>query len=133
MTQRDIKTPRGKISVGPDGKAKLEWNTNFKPKWWKRFTKVQVYVDNTVLTLCEPRVPLRTGMLVMSGILGTTPGEGKVRYIAPYAKAQYYAKRKIGSPTGPERGPYWFQRMKEAYGQVILAGAKRIMKQEAGK
>jgi hypothetical protein len=133
MTQQDIVTPRGTIKVGPNGKAGLEWNTNFAPKWGKKFKAVQVYVDSEVLRLSEPMVPLRTGMLVMSGILGTVPGEGKVKYIAPYAKAQYYSKRSIGSQTGPLRGPYWFQRMKETFKGVILAGAKKIMKNEAGK
>ncbi len=123
-----IKTPRGSVVVGPNGKAQLVWNTNVGPKWTRRFNKAQVFVDSEVLRLSEPYIPLLTGMLIKSGILGTEPGSGKVKWIAPYAKAQYYSKRKPGSMTGPLRGPYWFRRMKEVHWKKIVDGAKRLMK-----
>ena len=123
-----IKTPRGSVSIGPNGKAQLVWNTNVGPKWTRRFNKAQVFVDSEVLRLSEPYIPLLTGMLIKSGILGTEPGSGKVKWIAPYAKAQYYSKRKPGSMTGPLRGPYWFRRMKEVHWKKIVDGAKRLMK-----
>jgi hypothetical protein len=121
-----IETPRGSISVGPNGKAELVWNTSFQPKWQKRYTNAQKFVDSEVLRLDEPNVPLRTGMLVMSGILGTDVGSGSVSYIAPYARYQYYSPRAVGSETGPQRGPYWFERMKAVYRDQIIAGARAI-------
>lgn len=124
MSYPKIETPRGSIEVNANGYAELKWNTNFKPKWQKRYTEAQVYVDNAVLKYCEPYVPLRTSMLIKSGILGTELGSGEVKYIAPYAKAQYYSARKAGSQKGPLRGPYWFQRMKATHLSRILDGAR---------
>lgn len=127
MSVKEIRTPRGWIIVGPEGKAELTWNVNFKPKWDRRFTEAQKYVDSEVLRLCEPYVPLRTGMLIKSGILGTVIGSGTVAYIAPYAHRQYYMlNRKTKSETGKLRGSFWFQRMKEVHGREILAGAAKL-------
>jgi hypothetical protein len=39
---------------------------------------------------------------------------------------QYYSARKPGSQTGPLRGPFWFERMKQVSGKTILAGARHI-------
>jgi len=122
-----IKTPRGSVVIGPNGKAELMWNTNFAPRWSRRFNKAQVFVDSEVLRLSEPYTPLLTGMLIKSATLGTEVGSGKVKWIAPYSRAQYYSKRKPGSQTGPQRGPYWFRRMKEVYWKKIVDGAKRLM------
>lgn len=125
-----IETPKGKVIVTKSGKAqlrfKLEWRKDFRKKWQGRYDDAQMYVDSEVLRLSEPFTPLRTGMLVKSGSLGTDIGNGEVAWIAPYARAQYYSSRKPGSSTGPLRGPHWFERMKEVHGQRIIAGAKRI-------
>jgi hypothetical protein len=121
-----IKTPRGIVSVSPAGKAQLVWNTNFRPKWQRRYSEAQKFVDSEILRLCEPFTPMQTGMLIKSGILGTVIGSGRVSWIAPYARRQYYAARAPGSETGPLRGPFWFARMKAAYKSQILAGAKKL-------
>lgn len=121
-----IETPRGKIIVTANGRAQLSWNANFKQKWQKRYSAAQKFVDSEVLRLCEPLIPLRTGMLIKSGILGTHVGSGLVQWIAPYAKAQYYMARKKGSQTGPQRGPFWFSRMKAVHGRKVLESARRI-------
>jgi hypothetical protein len=126
-----IKTPAGKIEILGNGKAELSWNPNFVPKWQKKFNAVQYYVDSEVLRLCEPYIPLRSGMLVMSGILGTKLGSGKVTWIAPYSHRQYYATRKPGSETGPLRGPFWFERMKAVSGKQIIAGARKVMSEQS--
>lgn len=126
MTPPVIKTPRGSISTGPNGKAELVWNTNFQPRWQRRFSNAQKFVDSEALRLSEPYTPLLTGMMIKSGDLGTVIGSGTVKYIAPYSRYQYYAKRAPGSATGPLRGPFWFERMKEIHGREILAGARRI-------
>ena len=136
MTSPIIKTPRGTIIIdkaydpGQDFKlvckAELKWNPGFSANWTRRFTAAQAYVDSEVLNLCEPFIPLRTGMLVLSGILGTEIGSGTVKWIAPYARRQYYSKRMPGSQTGELRGPYWFLRMKGIYGKRIIQNAKLI-------
>ena len=121
-----IEAPRGKIIVTANGKAQLTWSSNFKQKWQKQYSAAQKFVDSEVLRLCEPLIPLRTGMLIKSGILGTYVGSGWVNWIAPYARAQYYRAKKPGSQTGPQRGPYWFARMKAVNGRKILENARRI-------
>jgi hypothetical protein len=123
----EIHTPRGSIVQGPNGKAQLIWNTNFQPKWQAKYTAVQKYIDSEVLRGCEPYVPLLTGMLIMSGILGTDVGFGEVVWIAPYARYQYYSSRKPGSQTGPLRGPFWFERWKQVGKQRVVAGARKIV------
>lgn len=126
-----IKTPKGSITITPAGKAELSWNVNFAPKWSGKYTKAQMFVDSEVLRLSEPFVPLRTGMLVKSGTLGTEIGSGEVKWIAIYARRQYYSPRKSGSETGKLRGPFWFERMKRRYGKKIVAGARTLMRSVA--
>lgn len=121
-----IKTPRGAVFIGPNGKAELSWNTNFQPKWQRRFTAAQKFVDSEILRLSEPYIPLQTGMLIKSGILGTVVGSGKVSWIAPYSRYQYYLPRTPGTETGPLRGPFWFERGKAVWGRQVIEGAKRI-------
>jgi hypothetical protein len=104
----------------------LQWNSNFRSRWQTKYSAAQKFMDSEVLRLCEPLTPLRTGMLVKSGTLGTDIGSGLVSWIAPYAKKQYYSPRKVGSETGPQRGPYWFARMKAAHKHYLVAGARRI-------
>ncbi len=121
-----IETPRGQIIQSGKGQAQLVWNTNFSQKWNGNYSQAQRFVDSEILRLSEPFIPLQTGMLVKSGILGTDVGSGEVKWIAPYASAQYYSPRAPGSETGPLRGPFWFERMKALYKQVILDGARRL-------
>jgi|SRR5688572_31122187 len=122
-----INTPRGRIIIGANGKAELKFNPKFAPKWTRRYSRAQMFVDSEVLRLSEPFTPLRTSMLIKSGILGTDVGSGTVKWITPYARRQYYLGRLPGqSQTGPLRGRMWFHRMKEAHGTKIIAGAKKI-------
>jgi hypothetical protein len=122
---KSVTTPRGSVTV-TDGKAELKWDSSFVEKWHEQYSKAQKFVDSEVLRLCEPYVPLLTGMLVMSGILGTDVGSGEVAWIAPYARYQYYLTRKHASQTGPLRGPHWFERMKQVHGLHLAAGARKI-------
>lgn len=121
-----ITTPRGQVAVGPNGRAELVWSTTFRPKWQKRYTDAQKFVDGEVLAKCEPYTPMLTSMLIKSGTLGTIIGSGLVSWIAPYSKAQYYLLHRRISQTGPNRGSFWFQRMKEVWGNRIIEGARRI-------
>ena len=125
-----IETPRGVVkqvkTKNGEVKAKLEWNENFTKKYNNRFTKVQKYVDSTVLRFCEPYTPLITGTLIKTGILGTIVGSGEIQYLAPYSKKVYYSNSAIGRPTGPLRGPRWFERMKADKKDEIFKGARRL-------
>ncbi len=126
MTAPVIETPRGRVIQGPNLRAQLIWNPNFKPKHQKRYTAAQRFVDSEVGRRSEPYTPLLTSMLIKSEILGTDVGSGLVQWIAPYAKAQYYRRRAPGSQTGPLRGPLWFERMKIAHGKQIIGTARRL-------
>jgi hypothetical protein len=121
-----IQTPRGFVTTDRNGKASLEWNTDFVNKWDGQYSAAQKFVDSEVLRLCEPYIPLLTGVLIMSGILGTDVGSGTVSWITPYARKRYYTPRKTASTTGPLRGPFWFERMKQVSGPAIIAGARKI-------
>ena len=127
IKRNPIETPRGKVLLNNKTmKAELVWNTGFGSQWEGRYQNAQKYVDSEVLRLSEKYIPLQTGMLIKSGILGTDIGSGEVSWIAPYARAQYYMKRKPGSETGWLRGPQWFERAKEVYGKDIIKWARRF-------
>jgi hypothetical protein len=122
-----IETPRGVIVVTPSGKAELKFNAHFRNRWQSNYSDAQKYMDSAVLMDCEPYVPLLTSMLIKSGILGTDIGSGQVKWIAPYAKAQYYKGRKPGtSNTGPLRGKLWFERSKAVNKNKWISGARKI-------
>lgn len=85
----------------------------------------QKYVDSEVLRLCAPKVPFETGELIRSGIRETRIGSGKVIYSTPYARRWYYEPAKFYGE--PERGNYWFERMKKGGGLArILKGVAKI-------
>ena len=126
MTAPIIQTPRGKIILNKAGKAELKWSSNFQPKWQRRYSRAQKFVDSEVLRYSEPYTPMLTGTLIKTGALGTDVGSGLVQWIAPYSKDQYYLPRKVGSRTGPLRGSFWFERMKSEKVQVIISGAKKL-------
>lgn len=140
-----IKTPRGKILVNEKTmKAKLTFYTDqfegggrgYKGarSWQGTFNEAQWFVDNEVLRLCEPYIPIKTGMLILSGVLGTDVGSGVVSWIAPYAAYQYYmTNRKTLTTPGPLRGSFWFERMKQTYKDQILRGARRIFRDNRGR
>lgn len=125
MTLKKITTPRGSIISSENSTAELTWNPDFATKRNAQFSKKQMFVDSEVLRRCSPRVPLRTGMLEKSGILGTDIGSGEVNYIAPYAARQYYNTSDIRFYDA-NRGAHWFARMKVAEKDDILRGADKI-------
>lgn len=124
MDGPEIKTPRGEIIETKAGNARLVWSTSFKNKWPGQYSRAQQFVDSEVLRLSAPLIPLRTAMLMKSGALGTVIGSGLVRWIAPYARKQYYDTAE-SRPYDPRRGAYWFERMKAVHGTEIVNGAKR--------
>ncbi|WP_101698502.1 hypothetical protein [Clostridium minihomine] len=121
----EIKTPRGEIIVTKAGKAQLVWSSSFKNKWPGQYSRAQQYVDREVLRLSTPLIPIRSSMLIKSGQLGTVPGSGLVRWIAPHARKQYYDTAE-SRPYDPQRGAFWFERMKAIYSTQIMNGAKKI-------
>lgn len=136
-----IKQPAdSQIQVNGTASAALQWNKNFAGKWNGRCAQAQRFVDSEVLRLDDKYVPLRQSNLKKSGILGTVIGSGLVRYIAPYARYQYYGKVMVGPAPkqltsiplkyhsgDPNRGAKWFEVMKARHGRGIISGAKKMM------
>lgn len=121
-----IQTPRGCIIKNDKNKAELQWNDAFAKNRTQGFDRVQVFIDNEVLRKCDLYVPMDTGMLKKSGILGTVVGSGEVIYIAPYARIQYYNNKGTGNNNKSGlRGPYWFERMKADHKNQIFEDAKK--------
>lgn len=85
---------------------------------------VQSFIDSECLRLCDQFVPKDTGALKQSGIINTMIGSGEIRYRTVYARRWYYMPADF--QEAPQRGNYWFERMKQQYKDKILAGAKKI-------
>ena len=116
---------------------RLVFRPDFKVKTDEEFAQAQKYVDSEVLRLCDPYVPMDTGMLKKSGIEGTVLGSGLVEYIAPYARLQYYTNAGRGKQGLTKqnshnykclRGKLWFERMKADHKDEILNGLKHFGK-----
>lgn len=119
-----IETPRGAVFTDGKSSAKLAWNQNFGAQRTEGFSRVQKFVDSEVLRLDAPYMPIKTGMLIKSGTLGTVIGSGEVNYIAPYA-----AKQNQTTPSrsyDAQRGGQFFERMKVDHKDEILRGAKKL-------
>ena len=86
--------------------------------------KVQKFIDTECLRLCAPKVPKDTNMLIESGNIHTKIGSGQLEYRTPYARRWYYMPANFNE--APERGNYWFERMKQQYREQIAAGARRL-------
>lgn len=86
--------------------------------------KVQRFIDTECLRLCAPKVPKDSNALIESGNIHTKIGSGQIEYRTPYARRWYY--REASFQEAPERGNYWFERMKQQYKEQILAGARKI-------
>lgn len=124
----DYSTPKGEFHEVrlPNGKVSFEikWNPGFGPKMENTFNTVQEFVDSECLRLCEDKVPKRENILIESGHLNTVFGSGQIKYRTPYARRWYYMPANFHE--APERGNYWFDRMKQQYKNQILEGAKKI-------
>lgn len=86
--------------------------------------RVQQYIDSKVLEYSEPKVPKDTGALIASGKINTQIGSGEVKYRTVYGRRWYYMPAKF--QQAPERGNYWFERMKQQHKQHILDGVEKI-------
>ena len=87
----------------------------------------QKYLDSTVLKDTDKYVPMRTGVLKKSGILGTRIGSGHIEYIAPYAKKLYYGTRlRFSTSRHPLAQAKWFEASKAVNKQSWLSAVRRI-------
>ena len=91
--------------------------------------KVQKFIDSEVIRCMDPFTPFRNGFLKKSATLGTVIGSGIIKYVAPYARRNYYenaGRGTEGTQRGGRRGRKWSERMKPAYLGTILDGAAKL-------
>lgn len=119
-----IDTPRGSIIKTGKTICELVWHSDFGQERTAAFNRKQMIVDSEVLRYCSPLVPHISGMLEKSGTVGTVLGSGEVKYIAPYARRQYYQTAQSRS-YDLRRGAKWFERMKTAHKIDIQRAAER--------
>ena len=123
----NIQTPCGQIikqkSKNGKSNAVLQWAPNFGRKHTEQFSAAQRYVDQAVLRLSDPLIPMDSSMLIKSGTLGTVIGSGEVKYIAPYAAPQL--KSEPTRSYNPNRGGDWFNRFKALHKDEVLKEAKQ--------
>lgn len=93
--------------------------------------EVQRFIDTQCLELSENKVPKDQSTLIQSGIANTQIGSGEVKWATPYARRHYYHPEYNFSES-PERGAYWFERMKQQHKDAILAGAAKIAGGKSG-
>lgn len=86
---------------------------------------VQRFIDSECLRLSERKVPKDQNTLIRSGQINTKIGSGQVIWKTPYARRLYYHPE-YNFNEAPERGAYWFDRMKTQYGKQILKGAAKL-------
>ena len=86
--------------------------------------RVQQFIDTECLRLCNEKVPKDSNALIESGNIHTKIGNGQLEYRTVYARRWYYMPANFSE--APERGNYWFERMKQQHKEKILAGAKKV-------
>ena len=103
---------------------KCDPNNVLKNKGLEEGGAVQLFIDTECLRLCAPMVPKDSNALIESGNIHTKIGSGQLEYRTPYARRWYY--REANFQGAPERGNYWFERMKQQYKEQILKGAQKV-------
>lgn len=114
-----IVTDRGQLFKNANGQAVIRWNRGAR-QMNENFDRLQVFIDNTVVRHMDAYVPMRTGILKKSVVLGSRMGSGELVYIAPYAHKRYYGS---GRQKGL-RGSKWFHRMWAARKDTIIREVK---------
>ena len=121
----NIETPKGRvISIKTKAgrfRSELKWNEGFGPKKREDFTRAQELVDSECLRYMNKLTPRLSGAMIKSATLGTVIGSGKIEYLTPYARRQYYENNGQG-----ERGRLWFERMKAQHKDDIQRGAENF-------
>lgn len=145
-----IKQPKNAEIKAQKAKVSLAWKQTFGADRTAAFVSAQKFIDSECIRLMVPYTPARNNILYKSPTLGTKIGSGRIYYLNPYARYQYYGKLMVSSITGssyathgekkvltdkdlvydtmrhPQATSFWFERMKAEKKEVILRGAARI-------
>ena len=105
--------------------ANFRWNNRNRIP--QNIEKAQKYLDSQVLKDTDKYVPMRTGILAKSGILGTRIGSGEIEYIAPYARKLYYGVTiRLSKSRHPLACAKWFEASKAVNKRSWLTDVRRI-------
>lgn len=115
-----INRPRNTSSNG----LSLQWSNGFTRNWNRLMNRSQTIIDSETLRYSEQFTPRRDGNLIRSGIRNTILGSGEIKYKTPYARRLYFNPQ-YNFYEKPQRGAYWFERMKAKYKNIILKTARR--------
>lgn len=105
--------------------AQFRWNDRNRIP--QNIERAQKYLDSQVLKDTDKYVPMRTGILAKSGILGTRIGSGEIEYSAPYAKRMYYGVTiRFSKSRHPLACAKWFEASKAVNKKSWLTEVRRI-------
>lgn len=145
-----IKQPKNAEIKAQKAKVSLAWKQTFGTDRTAAFASAQKFIDSECIRLMVPYTPARNNILYKSPTLGTKIGSGRIYYLSPYARYQYYGKLMVSSITGssyaahgekkvltdknltydttrhPQATSFWFEHMKAEKKEVILRGAAKI-------
>lgn len=145
-----IKQPKSAEIKSQKAKVSLAWKQTFGKDRTAAFASAQKFIDSECIRLMVPYTPARNNILYKSPTLGTKIGSGRIYYLSPYARYQYYGKLMVSSITGssyaahgekkvltdkdlvydtmrhPQATSFWFERMKAEKKEAILRGAAKI-------
>lgn len=108
-----------------DFNASFQWNDRNRIP--QNIVRAQKYLDGQVLKDTDKYVPMRTGILAKSGILGTRIGSGEIEYTAPYAKKLYYGVNiRFSKSRHPLACAKWFEASKAVNKRSWLMEVRRI-------
>ncbi|MBP1536159.1 MAG: hypothetical protein IK999_18880 [Ruminococcus sp.] len=145
-----IPQPRNTSIRAKQVQLRLVWAQNFSQDSTKRFGNAQKFVDSEVIRLMVKYTPSQNNMLSKEAVMGTKIGTGRIYYVSPYARYQYYGVLMVSSLTGspwarhgekkvltnralhystarhPEAQRLWFETTKTVHLKAIMRGAQRI-------
>ena len=131
---------------------KLTWSKCLGADRTAQLLRVQKFIDSECIRLMVPYTPMLTGKMRDSATIGTVIGSGRIVYLSPYARYQYYGRLMVSRLTGssyarrgeskvltnrplrhqrskqPNAGAFWFKRMKADKKIQILQGARRLLR-----
>ena len=108
-------------------RADVSFFWNNRDRMPSNLERAQAYLDNAVLKDTDKYVPMRTGVLKKSGVLGTRVGSGEIVYIAPYAKKCYYGVTiRFSKSRHPLAQAKWFEASKAVNKRTWIAQVRKI-------
>ena len=108
-------------------KARLVWNGDFGKRATAHLQRAQAMLDSEVMKQMEPYMQLDSGAMIKSMEIRTDVGSGEVVVDTPYARRVFYSSSSPGRPSGPLRGPRYFDRMKADKKEYFRKFAQRAV------